>query len=77
MWAGRAYVNDANTEAAAGYGVLSAMAAYTIGRARILARGENLTDRTYTNRVQVNDNGGLFFFPAPGRQATVAVQVRW
>ncbi len=75
--AGPTWVNDANTEAAGGYAVLSAGAGYRIGPVRLFARGENVGDARYTNRVQVNDSGGFFYYPAPGRHASAGAEVRW
>jgi iron complex outermembrane receptor protein len=76
-WSGETFVSDANTERAPAYGVVSAQAGYEFGIARVFLRAENLGDVTYTNRVQVNDTGGFFYYPAPGRSATVGVRVRW
>jgi iron complex outermembrane receptor protein len=75
--AGRAYVSDANTETAGAYAVVSATGGYRLGRARAFVRGENLGDVRYTNRVQVNDSGGFFYYPAPGRHASAGIEVRW
>jgi iron complex outermembrane receptor protein len=75
--AGETWVNDANSEVAGRYAVLSANAGYRFGHARVFARGENLGDVVYTNRPQVNDTGGFFFYPAPGRSATVGVEYGW
>jgi iron complex outermembrane receptor protein len=42
---------------------------FKVGKARIMCFGhvENLLDRSYTSWVQVNDPGGRYFNPAPGR----------
>lgn len=71
------WVNDANDEAAEGYAVLSGSAGRQIGRVRIFVRADNLTDTRYTNRVQVNDSGGFFYYPATGRNASAGLQVEW
>jgi iron complex outermembrane recepter protein len=77
VFAGRAFVNDANNEAAPGYGVVSADAGYRLARSRLFLRLENLGDARYTNRVQVNDNGGFYYYPATGRHLSAGVEVRW
>lgn len=77
VFAGRNYVNDANSEFADGYRVLSVNAGYKLGHLRLFVRGENVTDERYTNRVQVNDAGGFYYSPAPGRHAAAGVDVRW
>lgn len=75
--AGPTWVNDVNAEEAAGYAVLAGSLGYRVGGARLFLRGENLGDVTYTNRPQVNDAGGFFYYPAPGRHATVGVEYGW
>jgi iron complex outermembrane recepter protein len=75
--ASSAFVNDANTESASRYGVVSTGAAYRMGPVRLFVRGENLGNARYTNRVQVNDTSGFYFYPAPGRHAGAGVDVRW
>jgi len=72
-----AFVNDANSEEAGAYGVVSAGLGHAIGRLRLFARGDNLGNMRYTNRVQVNDASGFFYYPAPGRNASAGVEVRW
>jgi iron complex outermembrane receptor protein len=71
------FVSDANTESADAYGVLSAGAGHRIGRVRLFVRGENLGDVRYTNRVQVNDASGFYYYPAPGRSGQAGVEIRW
>jgi iron complex outermembrane receptor protein len=73
----KAYVNDANDEAAGGYAVLSALVGYRRRAVRLFLRGDNLGDVRYTNRVQVNDTSGFYYYPAPGRHASAGVEVRW
>ncbi|HXW06978.1 MAG TPA: TonB-dependent receptor [Vicinamibacterales bacterium] len=77
VFAGKAYVNDTNAEAADGYAVLSASCGYRIKGVRVFARGENLGDALYTNRVQVNDASGFYYYPAPGRHASAGVEWSW
>ena len=68
----RVFVNDLNSDAAAGHGVGSAFAGY----AAVLAgwqlegfvRAENLLNKAYAGSVIVNEGNGRFFEPAPGRQ---------
>lgn len=68
---GKVFVNDTNSDAAAGYFVASANAGYvaTFGRVRLtgFARVDNLFDRRYAGSVIVNEGSGRFFEPAPGR----------
>jgi iron complex outermembrane recepter protein len=71
-WRGQArlWVDDRNTDAAAGYGVLALSAAHTLrfaGRPRVFARVDNLFDRRYAGSVIVNEGNGRFFEPAAGR----------
>jgi iron complex outermembrane receptor protein len=68
---GKVYVNDANADAAAGYGVL---ALYTGYAARVggwqlegFVRADNLLDKRYAGSVIVNEGNSRFFEPAPGR----------
>jgi iron complex outermembrane receptor protein len=77
VWAGTTFVSDANAERADAYGVISGSVGYRLGRVRLFARGENLGDVRYTNRVQVNDASGFFYYPAPGRNGSGGVEVRW
>ncbi len=75
--AGKAWVDDANLEAAGGYAVWSASGGYRFGRARLFVRGENLSDVVYTSRPQVNDAGGFYYYPAPGRHGSFGIEYRW
>jgi iron complex outermembrane receptor protein len=70
-------VNDANSAVADGYAVMSASVGYRAGRLRLFIRGENLSDARYTSRPQVNDAGGFFYYPAPGRHGSAGVEVGW
>ncbi len=68
---GRVPVNDANTDAAAGFVVANVQAGYlgrwAGGRWSVFARVDNVTDRTYAGSVIVNEGNGRFFEAAPGR----------
>ena len=71
----RVYVNDVNSDAAAGYGVLSAHAGY-LARWRGVdlsgfARIDNIFDHRYAGSVIVNEGNARYFEPAPGRNWTV------
>ena len=76
---GRQPVNDANSDFAAGHGLvaLRATVRHPIGAGRLeaLARVDNLFDRRVAGSVIVNEANGRFFEPAPGRQALLAL--RW
>jgi len=68
---GRVPVNDANSDAAAGYAVVNLQAGYlgrwAGGRWSVFARVDNVMDRTYAGSVIVNEGNGRFFEAAPGR----------
>ena len=67
----RVYVNDLNSDSAAGYGTAAANAGYLWrGGAWELGsfvRVDNLLDRRYVGSVIVNEGNSRFFEPAPGR----------
>ncbi|CAN5732227.1 TonB-dependent receptor [soil metagenome] len=67
----RVYVNDANSDSAAGYAIASVNAGYVVqlGAWRVtgFARADNLFDRKYAGSVIVNEGNSRFFEPAPGR----------
>ncbi len=67
----KVYVNDANSDAAGGFGVLAAHVGYavTLGPWDLGAfvRGDNLFNRRYAGSVIVNETSSRFFEPAPGR----------
>lgn len=71
------FVNDRNTDRAAGYGVLAVSAARTLAvgaaRPRVFARIDNVLDRRYVGSVIVNEGNSRFFEPAPGRSWVVGV----
>ncbi len=65
------FVNDRNTDRAAGYGLLAVSAARTFAvgaaRPRLFARVDNVLDKRYVGSVIVNEGNSRFFEPAPGR----------
>ena len=75
------YVDDRNTDRAAGYGVVNASAAKTFTLAGTTLRGfvrvDNLFDREYVGSVIVNEANGRFFEPAPGRTFLVGLDARF
>jgi iron complex outermembrane recepter protein len=76
---GRVAVNDANSDFADGFGLLSLRAQRqfetAIGRFELLARIDNLAGRRVVGSVIVNEGNRRFFEPAPGRGGLLAV--RW
>lgn len=76
---GRLPVNDANSDFAAGHGLLALRAVWRAdvgpGRLEVLGRIDNLADRRVVGSVIVNEGNQRFFEPAPGR--TVLVSARW
>ncbi|OTG62293.1 TonB-dependent siderophore receptor [Acinetobacter sp. ANC 3903] len=66
----KVYVDDANSDAAPSYSVVSANAGYVWKQAdwkvRTFARVDNLFDQNYLGSVIVNDGNGRFFEPADG-----------
>jgi len=73
----RVWVNDANTDAAAGFAVASTWLGYLahIGVWDLsgFARVDNVLARKYAGSVIVNEGNSRFFEPAPGRAFTVGV----
>jgi iron complex outermembrane receptor protein len=71
-------VDDLNSDAAAGYAVLSFRAGYAFraGRVRmsLFARIDNLLDKHYAGSVIVNDGNRRFFEPAAGRRLFVGLR---
>ena len=76
---GRLPVNDANSDFAAGFGLLALRAQWQQelgpGRLELLVRLDNLADRRVAGSVIVNEGNQRFFEPAPGR--TLLVGARW
>ena len=72
-------VNDANTDRAAGYGVLNLAAARTVqiaGRtARLFVRVNNVFDKVYAGSVIVNEGNSRFFEPAPGLSGMLGIDL--
>jgi iron complex outermembrane receptor protein len=73
----RVPVNDANTDAAAGWATASARVGYALaGEGWTLtgfARIDNLFARRYAGSVIVNEGNGRYFEPAPGRSLLAGV----
>ena len=73
------FVNDVNSDRAAGYGVLGLSLARDVQVAgykpRVFARIDNLLDRTYAGSVIINEGNSRFFEPAPGRTWLVGVDL--
>ncbi|MDC8787165.1 TonB-dependent receptor [Roseateles koreensis] len=67
----RIYVNDLNTDAAAGYTTLAANAGYVLALGawdlNAMVRVDNLLDQRYVGSVIVNEGNARYFEPAPGR----------
>jgi iron complex outermembrane recepter protein len=67
----RVYVNDLNSDAAAGHAVASANVGYALNAGpwelNGFVRVDNLFARTYAGSVIVNEGNSRFFEPAPGR----------
>jgi len=77
---GKVYVNEANTDSAAGFGVANIRAGFlqqfgvgAQGRWRIseFVRVDNVTDHRYIGSVIVAEARGRYFEPAPGRNVLV------
>jgi iron complex outermembrane recepter protein len=77
----RIYVNDRNTDAAAGYWVMNLRAGFEQETAHWrfseFARLDNLADRAYVGTVIVNETNSRFFEPAPGRTADIMFNAAW
>jgi iron complex outermembrane recepter protein len=71
----RIYVDDRNSDAAAGFWVVNLRAGFEQEtrhwRFSEFARLDNLADRAYVGSVIVNETNSRFFEPAPGRTAYV------
>lgn len=78
---GELFVNDRNTDRAAGYGLLAVSAArsFAVGaaRPRVFARIDNLLDKRYVGSVIVNEGNSRFFEPAPGRAWLIGLDWPW
>ncbi|MBB4841762.1 iron complex outermembrane receptor protein [Paucibacter oligotrophus] len=79
----RVFVNDLNSDAAPGHGLLSANAGYLlrlgVWELNGFVRVDNLFDRQVPGSVIVNDGNNRFFEPAPGRNwlASVSAAMRF
>jgi len=73
----RIYVDDRNSDAAAGFWVANLRAGFEQEtrhwRFSEFARLDNLADRAYVGSVIVNETNSRFFEPAPGRTAYIMV----
>lgn len=76
---GKLPVDDANSDFAAGYGLLALRAVWRHdvgpGRLELLGRVDNLADRRVVGSVIVNEGNQRFFEPGAGR--TVLLGARW
>ena len=68
----KAYVDDLNSDAAPGYAVFNARAAYEFRvqstKMVLFGRIDNLLNKNYAGSVIVNDGNGRYFEPAAGRR---------
>ncbi|WP_374667329.1 TonB-dependent receptor domain-containing protein [Acinetobacter sp.] len=73
------YVDDANSDAAPSYTVISANAGYVWAQAdwkvRTYVRADNLLDKHYVGSVIVNDSNGRYFEPADGLNWSAGLSV--
>ena len=77
----KAYVNDLNNDAAAGYAVFNTRVGYEFGTAQakmfLFGRIDNLLDKKYAGSIIVNDASSRFFEPAAGRRLFVGLRTRF
>ncbi len=77
---GRVYVNDLNSDAAAGYHVVNLNAGYAfkLGRGEIalFARVDNVFDKVYAGSLIVNEGNSRFFEPALPRTWLAGINAR-
>lgn len=77
----KAYVDDANSDAAPGYAIFGLRAGYefALGAATTVAFGriDNLFDRRYAGSVIVNEGNQRYFEPAAGRRLFVGLRGRF
>jgi len=73
----RVWVNDVNSDKAAGFAILNANVGYLARVGRVewsaFARIDNIFDRHYAGSVIVNEGNARYFEPAPGRNWTVGL----
>lgn len=75
LWRDAVSVNDAGSDAAAGYGVANARLSVQLpGGFELMARVDNVFDRLYAGSVIVNETNGRYFEPAPGRSAGLGLK---
>ena len=78
---GRLYVNDTNTDSAAGANIVSLRVslAQKVGGWAVseFVRIDNLADKQYAGSVIVNEGNSRFFEPAPGRTWLIGVNARY
>ena len=72
---GKVYVNDVNSDAAAGFGLVGANIGWVAKAGRVdwsaFARVDNIFDRHYAGSVIVNEGNARYFEPAPGRNWSI------
>ena len=77
---GRVYADNANREPVAGYGLLNARAGtrFRLGASELetFLAVNNLLDKEYFSNVRLNQAGGNFLEPGPGRGVFGGVRVR-
>lgn len=80
QWASRVYVDNANSDAAAGYAVSNLRLGYTLDLEPMeltpFAGINNLFDREYIGAVRINEAHGRFFEPAPERNYYAGLSLR-
>ena len=71
----KVWVNDANSDAAAGYATFATYVGYLarVGNVELsgFGRVDNVFDRRYAGSVIVGEGNGRFFEPAPGRNWSI------
>ena len=70
-------VNNFGDEAAPSYAVFNASVGFGFEHGRVFVALDNLGDRTYAGSVIVNEANRRYYEPAPGRGATVGVELHW
>ena len=70
-------VNNFGDEAAPSYAVFNASVGYGFDNGRVFVALDNLGDRVYAGSVIVNEANRRYYEPAPGRGATVGVELHW
>ncbi len=70
-------VNNFGDEAAPSYAVFNASLGYGFDNGRVFLALDNLGDRAYAGSVIVNEANRRYYEPAPGRGATVGVELYW